>query len=84
MGIMVTLMEKNTLLHIPIGTTARICGFEGKTNVETKLRQYGLFIGDHVRVIRLAPFTGPILLEVNGREIALGRGIASKVIVEAA
>lgn len=48
-----------------------------------KLRQYGLFIGDKVRVLRVGSFSGPLLLEVNGREIALGRGIASRVIVEA-
>lgn len=48
----------------------------------SKLRQYGLFIGDEARVLRLAPFEGPILLEVNGREIALGRGIAVRIMVE--
>jgi ferrous iron transport protein A len=81
---MLTLMVNITLLDIQTGVTVRIRGFEGGAYVAAKLRQYGIFIGDQARVIRLAPFAGPVLLEVNGREIALGRRIASKVIVETA
>ena len=75
-------MVDNTLLHAPIGVQIRIKGFEGGRALKLKLRQYGLFIGDQARVLRLAPFAGPVLLEVNGREIALGRDIATKIIVE--
>lgn len=75
-------MGKNILLQAQIGKTVRIQGVEGGKALAVKLRQYGLFIGDQARIIRQAPFDGPILLEVNGREIALGRGIAAKVIVE--
>lgn len=77
-------MEKTSLLDTPIGATVRISGFDGRKSVATKLRQYGLFIGDLVRVLRHGSFEGPVLVELNGREIALGREIASKVIVEAA
>jgi ferrous iron transport protein A len=77
-------MVNNTLLHAKAGTTVRIQGFEGGKALASKLRQYGIFIGDQARVIQFAPFAGPVLLEVNGREIALGRRIAARVIVEAA
>ncbi len=30
----------------------------------------------------MAPLGGPLLVQVNGREIALGREIAEKIIVE--
>lgn len=76
-------MDNNNLLQVRVGETVRIRSFEGGKTMVSKLRQHGLFIGDVARVIRLAPFNGPILLEVNGREIALGRGIAVCVIVEA-
>jgi ferrous iron transport protein A len=46
------------------------------------LKQYGLHIGDQVRVIRQAPLGGPLVVEVNGREIALGRAVAKKIFVE--
>ena len=75
-------MPEIPLHHLSVGSTARIQNFHGSKNLSTKLRQYGLFIGDQVRLLRMAPFKGPILIEVNGREIALGYGIAAKIMVE--
>ena len=73
-----------TLLSSPVETDLKITAIDGGKNLNAKLRQYGLFIGDQVRVLRLAPLGGPLLIEANGREIALGRGIASKITVEVA
>jgi ferrous iron transport protein A len=50
--------------------------------LQGKLKKYGLHIGDRVRVLRSAPLGGPLLIEVNGREIALGRAVAEKIMVE--
>jgi Fe2+ transport system protein FeoA len=47
-----------------------------------KLMQYGLHEADCVRVVRVAPLGGPLLIQVNGREIALGRTVAEKIFVE--
>lgn len=70
-----------TLLEIPIGGQARLIKIgEG---LRSKLRQYGLHVGDCIRVVRAAPLGGPLLVEINGREIALGRGVAEKILVEA-
>ena len=77
-------MVNITLLDLQAGARVRIQGFDGGKGIAAKLRQYGIFVGDQARIIRFAPFAGPVLLEVNGREIALGRKIAGKVIVEAA
>lgn len=70
------------LLSIEKSAQAKVIGFEGGKGLQAKLIQYGLYPGDTLRVIRIAPFRGPLLIEVNGREIALGRGIAEKIIVE--
>jgi ferrous iron transport protein A len=82
-GIMLTFMVTINLLEVPVGATVRIHGVEGGELLAARLRQYGLFPGDQARLLRVAPFAGPVLLEVNGREIALGRGIAALVRVEA-
>ena len=47
-----------------------------------KLTQIGLHPGDSLRVLRIAPMGGPVLVEINGREVALGRGVAQKIFVE--
>ena len=70
------------LLQVETGKLVRVKYFTGGMGMEHKLRQLGLLPGDTVRVLRHAPLGGPILIEVEGRSIALGRGIATKVDVE--
>ena len=70
------------LIDIENDDWIKISGFEGA--IELTLRQYGLFPGDVARVVRKAPLDGPFLLEIGGREIALSRRIAAKIIVEPA
>ncbi len=67
------------LLELPLNVQARLLSFD---EVRAKLNQYGLYVGDVVRVVRVAPLGGPLLVEVNGREIALGRTLAEKILVE--
>jgi ferrous iron transport protein A len=68
------------LLDVPIGKQARLVSVGDR--LQAKLMQYGLHSGDFVRVLRSAPLGGPLLVEVNGREIALGRVVAEKILVE--
>ena len=67
------------LLDLPINVHARISNFD---EVRSKLKQYGLYPGDDVRVVRVAPLDGPLLVEINGREFAIGRTVAEKIFVE--
>ena len=71
-----------TLLQISPGVSVRIVDFYGGVNLRSKLTQYGIYPGDCLRLLRKAPLGGPILVECNEREIALGRGVADKIIVE--
>ena len=70
------------LSDVQLGESIRIVSFEGGKNLEGKLRQLGILPGDCVRVLRQAPFKGPLLIEVRGREIALGQGVITKIRVE--
>lgn len=83
-GILFIKVEKvhKTLLDLKNGDRAHILGFSGNLRANQKLTQYGIFEGDHLLVLRSAPFKGPVMLSINGREIALGRGIAASVLVE--
>ena len=69
-----------TLLNVPNGRRARLVSVSER--LRSKLLQYGLHNEDFVRVLRTAPFGGPLLVEVNGREIALGRTVAENIFVE--
>ena len=70
------------LLQIQPGASVRVIDFDGGVNLRSKLTQYGIFPGDRLRLLRKAPLGGPLLVECNEREIALGRGVADKIIVE--
>lgn len=70
------------LLDVKQGNWARVLRLDGGENLRDKLTQHGLYPGDCIRVLRAAPLGGPILVDVNGREIALGRGVAQKIFVE--
>ena len=71
-----------TLLEIPKGHTVRIVNYRGGRGVGCKLRQLGLSPGKEIKVLRYAPMGGPIMIDVEGRSVAIGRGIASRVQVE--
>jgi len=50
--------------------------------MQRRLSQLGFLPGNKIRIIRSAPFHGPLLIAVEGREIVLGRGVAAHIIVE--
>jgi ferrous iron transport protein A len=76
--------DVSRLIDVEKGTQVKIASYEGGQAILHKLNQIGIFPGDLARVIRFAPFHGPVLLEVRGMEIALGRGIAARILVEVA
>jgi ferrous iron transport protein A len=68
------------LLQVSGGGQAKLASVSER--LLRKLKQYGLHVGDEVRVLRTAPLGGPLLIEVNGRELAIGRAVAEKILVE--
>jgi len=71
-----------TLLQVSPGVSVRVVSFNGGKKLRAKLIQYGIYPGDRLHLLRVAPLGGPLLVECNMREIALGRGIADKIVVE--
>lgn len=70
------------LIEAKIGEALRVVGFSG-AKANARLLRVGLYPGDRLRVLREAPLGGPMLVDVGGREIALGRDIAARIMVEA-
>ena len=68
---------------VGIRNQVRVISIEGGQGVRAHLNTLGIHIGDWLRVVERAPFRGPILVEVHGSRVALGRGIAAKVMVDA-
>jgi len=69
-----------TLADIELHLLAHVVGYD--PSVESRVRVFGLIPGAAVRVLRRGWFRGAVLIEVNGRTLALGRTVAEKVQVE--
>jgi len=69
-----------TLDELPRGVRARVVGLEAGTRALRRLAEMGLTPGTLVEVVM--DYGGPILVRVRGTIIAIGRGMARKVIVE--
>jgi ferrous iron transport protein A len=63
------------------GQRGRIFSLEGGSGFRTRLISMGLAEGTEVRVIRSSG-AGPILVESGGARLALGRGMADRIIVD--
>jgi ferrous iron transport protein A len=63
--------------------TLEIKSFTGGVGWEKRFESMGIRKGRRMRKIACQPFGGPVVIEVNGSKISLGRGIASKITVEA-
>ncbi len=72
------------LLELPIGTKARVIGIFGGGRSRMKIMALGIREGDIIEVLYKGAFGGPILVKnlLTGAQIALGRGIASRIRVE--
>ena len=70
----------NTLIDLNEGEQAEIFSINGGFNASKRLADLGLTPGVKVRIIKKL-FSGPIELKVRGSRLVLGRGIASKILI---
>ena len=68
-----------TLERVKDGVEAVVRQIHGGRTLRQRLARLGVNPGDKVRVIRTGHFGGPVLIEVHGAEVAIGRGMAQKI-----
>lgn len=74
---MITTLEK-----LKRGQWACIREIHGGIALRKRLWSMGLHIGNRVDVIQNGVFGGPVLLAIQGSEMAIGQGQARKIVVE--
>ncbi len=74
--------EKGTLTldQAEEGKEYRVLTFLGGKNLRCRLEGLGIFPGQTVKVLQNR--WGPVLVEVMGRKIGIGRGQAEKILLE--
>lgn len=63
------------------GEIVEVVGMRGGLGLERKLANMGLTPGVKIRVIH-SQVAGPVLIELRGGRVGLGRGVAQKVLVK--
>lgn len=71
-----------TLINIDNGKKVKILKITGGKGIRQHLQCLGIHIGDIVTLKKSSFLGGPVLLEINGYDVALGKGVASKIEVE--
>lgn len=71
-----------TLVNIDDGKRVKILKISGGKGIRQHLQCLGIHIGDVVTLKKSSFLGGPVLLEINGYDVALGKGVASKIEVE--
>jgi len=71
-----------TLDTVGVHREARVIMIDGGQRVRSYLNTLGIHIGDWLTVVQRAPFRGPVLVEIHGSRVALGRGVANKIRVD--
>lgn len=63
------------------GQEVRLVGIRGGWGIRRRLADMGLTSGEKVWVVQSGP-SGPLLIAVRDSRLALGRGMAHKIMVE--
>jgi ferrous iron transport protein A len=72
-----------TLDKIKENQKVKVISISGGWGVRQRLGCLGIHPGDMITIKRSAIMQGPILIKIHGNQVALGRGVASRVLVEA-
>lgn len=70
------------LAKVAEGKTAIIKRLDGGHKFQGRLRLMGIQEGKDVKVVTRQLAGGPIVIQVEGRQTTIGRGMAHKIIVE--
>lgn len=69
------------LVELPVGHTARVVAVTGPGRaVRLRLRVLGLRPGARLKLLGRGP-GGPVLIEIDGCRLALGQGVARRILV---
>jgi len=70
------------LLELNVGDKAIVKEIEGGHKAQVQLKNLGFYPGIEVSLKKKSSIGGPLMVSIGGSNVAIGRGIASKILVE--
>ena len=74
-------MELKNLTQVSKGKNLEVVKIEGGKIFQEKVESLGLRVGVNVKKLSTQVMSGPITIQVGSSKVALGRGMAKKIIV---
>ncbi len=74
-------MELKNLTQVSKGKNLEVVKIEGGKIFREKVESLGLRVGVNVKKLSTQVMSGPITIQVGSSKVALGRGMAQKIIV---
>ncbi len=68
------------LSRVREGKRVRVVEILGGWGMISKLREMGIYEGKEITVVRNS--IGPLIIEVDGSKVVIGRGMAERIMVE--
>jgi ferrous iron transport protein A len=82
MQTLVTSHAPLNLYQAGTSTALKVLLIQGGWETRRCFNEMGIHSGDQVRVLRKAPFGGPLVIENQGTQVAIGKQLAEKVQVK--
>ncbi len=73
---------RKKLVQLGNNEQGEISSVEGGVTAKEKLETLGIRPGKKVRKVSSQAFRGPVVINIDGRNIAMGHGLAQKVIID--
>jgi len=73
---------RTTVDKLSAGQQARVVALEGGRGMQARLESMGVRPGKTVEKVSSQLMAGPITILMDGRQVAMGRGIARRIEVE--
>ncbi|RKX78266.1 MAG: ferrous iron transport protein A [Spirochaetes bacterium] len=73
---------KKTLTQMHAGEEGRIDFLHGGRGLRNRLYKLGFVEGQRVRKVSDLSWGGPVIVMVNRSQVAIGRGMAGKIMIE--
>jgi Fe2+ transport system protein FeoA len=70
-----------SLLQLQQNHIATVIAIDGCSNFQNRLSNLGIHKNKVLRMVSSQPFSGPLTIEIDRRQISLGKDIASKIII---
>ncbi|MFQ6605005.1 MAG: ferrous iron transport protein A [Fidelibacterota bacterium] len=72
-----------SLTHVPTGSLVTVRGFSDQSRLISRLVEMGIIPGINLRVIKTAPFQGPVEIKVRDYYVSIRHEDASQILVAA-